>query len=302
MRILLATTLSLTIIAAAALLGRAGRSDSPDEAARAAAVKLFKSLDDDQKNLAVKEFDDKDRKTEQFPAVKRNGLPFSKLTADQKAMVADIVKGTCSAYGAERCLEVAKETPEDLRYVNFFGDPTGDKPFAWRMASHHLTLIHAEFGKAKSDEFGPILLGGNPAKSLWEAEEKTAIAFFAALSPEEAKQVQSVKGVGNGSGSGIGKAGARIGDLVEKPAALARALLAKRLDVLSTDRKKKMDEFIKNHGGVDNLRIAVWGDITKGHLEGGNYHWRIGNDDVVCDWQTVGKNHIHMTLRGRGKG
>ena len=62
MRILLATTSSMAIIAAAALLSGAGRPETPDEAARATAITLFKSLDEDQKKLALKDFDDKDRK------------------------------------------------------------------------------------------------------------------------------------------------------------------------------------------------------------------------------------------------
>ena len=56
-----------------------------------------------------------------------------------------------SEYGAKRCLEVAKQTSEKGRYVNFFGEPSADKPFAWRFAGHHLTLIHAEFGKDKAN-------------------------------------------------------------------------------------------------------------------------------------------------------
>ena len=294
MKVAIAIALSLCCVGGAVLLGRAGRDTTPDETARAAAVKLFQSLDADQKKLAVREFSDKERFVEQFPEVKRPGLPFAKLTAEQKAMAADVVKAMTSAYGAERCLEVAKQTSENGRYVNFFGEPVADQPFAWRIAGHHLTLLYVEFGKQKADEFGPILLGGNPVKMLWDEEEKAAIAFYAALSPEEVKQVQA-KGANAGSGQPIGKAGTRIGDLGEKSAGLARKLLQKRLEVLSTDRRKKLEAVIAQTGGVDDLRIAVWGEITKSHLDGGNYHWRIGSDVVVCDWQTVGKNHIRIT-------
>jgi hypothetical protein len=77
--------------------------------------------------------------------------------------------------------------------------------------------------------------------------------------------------------------------------------LQKRLEVFSADRRKIMDELIQRDGGVDNLRLVVLGNMTKPNLEGGIYHWRIGSDTIVCDWQTVGKNHIHMTLRGRPK-
>ena len=58
---------------------------------------------------------------------------------------------------------------EGQRYVTFFGTPTADGPFAWRFAQHHLTLIYADFGKDKPNEFGPILLGipvGNLASHL----------------------------------------------------------------------------------------------------------------------------------------
>ena len=51
--------------------------------------------------------------------------------------------------------------------------------------------------------------------------------------------------------------------------------------------------------GADVLRIAFWGEATKSQHDGGNYHWRIGNDAFVADWQTAGKNHIHMTTRGK---
>ena len=100
----------------------------------------------------------------------------------------------------------------------------------------------------------------------------------------------------------MGKAGVRIGDLNEKSRKLAASLFSKRLDVFSADRRKVVDDIVKRDGGVENLRIAIWGAATKSHLEGGSYHWRIGSDAIVCDWQTAGKNHIHMTLRGRLKG
>lgn len=72
--------------------------------------------------------------------------------------------------------------------------------------------------------------------------------------------------------------------------------------MFSAERRKVVDDIVKRDGGVLNLRIAIWGEITKSHLDGGKGHWRIGSDAVVSDWQTVGKNHLHMTLRGRLKG
>jgi hypothetical protein len=292
----------VTAFAVAVVLGQAKKADSSgDDAARAAAVKLYKSLTDDQKKLALKPLDDKERYKEEFPAVERLGLPFSKLTADQKALAEDAVRAMTSDYGAERCLQVAKQTGDDRKYLNFFGEPEEGKPFAWRIAAHHLTLLYAEFGKEKEKEFGPILLGGNPVKTLWDDEEKIVMELRGALSDEEAKAVVQAKG-NVGSGANLDKkTGMRIADLGEKPRKLARKLLEQRLAVFSADRRKKIEALIEADGGADNLRLALWGDATKSQRDGGSYSWKIGDEAILCDWQTVGANHIHMTVRARLK-
>jgi len=301
MKRIIASAGCVMLIGAVVFVSRAVPPPTPDEEARAAAMKLFQSLDADQKKLVLKDFNDKDRYTEIFPEVDRKGLPFASLTKEQKVLAENVLRAMTSEYGAKICLEIAKQTNEKRRYINFFGEPSADKPFAWRIASHHLTLIHAEFGMDKANEFGPILLGGNPVKELWSQEEKIAIELFGSLSAEEKKTAQSTKGVGPGSGGAIGKAGIRVGDLNEKSRALARKLLDKRLDVFSGDRKKIAENMITRDGGVENLRIAFWNNADKSHLEGGNYHWRIGSENFIADWQTAGKNHLHMTVRARAK-
>ncbi len=107
-------------------------------------------------------------------------------------------------------------------------------------------------------------------------------------------------GKGNaGAGAAIGTAGMKIGDLGEKAKALAKKLLEQRLAVFSTERRKVLEDLITADGGIEAQRVAIWGDATKGHMDGGNYSWKIGGAVLLCDWQTAGKNHIHMTVRGK---
>lgn len=286
------------LVGAAAVLGQ--NKKAPDAEARAALVKLFESLSDDQKKLALKEFDDKERFKEIFPPTQRPGLSVDQLNADQKMLLEDAIKTVCSDYGAERCLAVVKQDGEKGRFINFFGTPKADGKFAWRLALHHLTLIYAEHGGDKVDEFGPVLLGGNPTKTLWDDEEKIALELWAALSADEQK---AIKGKGNSTSGNMLEAGSgmKIGDLSEKPRDLARKLLAKRLAVFNADRVKVAEEIIKKDGGVDGLRIAIWGDASKSQHDGGNYHWKIGGDVFLCDWQTAGKEHLHMTVKAKAK-
>jgi hypothetical protein len=278
----------------------AQKKPGADDAARAAVIKLYDSLNDEQKKQAQLEFDHKDRYAEIFPETKRPGIAIAQLSAEQKTLVDDIVKAVCSEYGAGRCLEIAKQTGPGGRYITFYGKPAADGNFAWRLAQHHLTLIYAEFGKDKANEFGPILLGGNPVKAVWDEEEKVALELFQALSDDERK---AIKVNGNaGSGAALdAKSGIRIGDLSAKAKPLAVKLFQQRIAVFSDDRQKLLDEIVKREGGIENLRIAFWGEATKSQHDGGNYHWKIGNALVLADWQTVGKEHIHMTVRARAK-
>lgn len=286
-------------LTATAYLAQAERAQTPDEAARAAAVKFFGTLAEDQKTAIVRPADDKDRYAEIFPTTKRPGLSFKQLNADQKAQLEQMIRAMTSDYGASRCLDVAKQTGEDGRYVTFYGTPTADGKFAWRVATHHLTLIYAEFGKDQVNEFGPVLLGGNPVKTLWDEEDKILVDLYAALTPEEAK---TIKGKGSaGSGAAIDPSAVKISTLNDKARPLAKKLFAQRVAVFSADRRKIVDGLVDQAGGVDNLQIAIWGEPKKGRAEGGNYSWRIGGPSVVCDWQGLGKEHIHMTFRIRKK-
>jgi hypothetical protein len=292
---------SFLLMTAAIVLSRSTHAGADDEL-RSGVIKLYQSLTEDQKKLAVLDLQDKDRFSEVFPAAKRPGIPYTKLQPEQKAIIEEVVKTMTSEYGAKRCFEIMKETPEGARYLTFFGEPSKTKPFAWRVGMHHLTLLFADFGSEPASEFGPILLGGNPAKSLWEAEEKIALELYASLKPEELRMIQeSAKGVASSSGAKMGKGGMQIADLNEKARSLAVSLFAKRIDVFSADQRKVIEDIVNREGGAEKLRLIVWGQAVKTHLDGGNYHWRIGNDNILCDWQTVGKNHLHMTLRGRFK-
>ena len=43
-------------------------------------------------------------------------------------------------------------------WITCFGDPRkGD--FAFRLAEHHLTIVHLELAEGEASEFGPVLLG-----------------------------------------------------------------------------------------------------------------------------------------------
>jgi hypothetical protein len=96
--------------------------------------------------------------------------------------------------------------------------------------------------------------------------------------------------------------GIKVGTLNEKAKGLAHKLLAQRAEVLAPSYRKIFELQLKDDGGADNLNLTIRGDASKSHHKGGTYHWSLAGRRVLCDWQTVGGEHIHMTFHARPAG
>jgi len=74
--------------------------------------------------------------------------------------------------------------------------------------------------------------------------------------------------------------------------------LHKRLAVFNPDYRKSFDLQLQHDGGAENLFLTVNAkDASKSHHKGGQYNWRLAGDHVLCDWQTAGNEHLHLTLK-----
>jgi hypothetical protein len=255
--------------------------------AEEAALKLWHSLSEDQKKEALLPFNDKERYKAEFVPIVRPGLPVSKLSKEQKVLLEQAVGAITTKYGAQRIARVEKQESESKRYLTFYGTPEKGKEFAWRLALHHLTVVYVEFGADQPGEFGPVLLGGNPVGDMWDEEDALFLELYASLSKDEIEKV-----------SGKSGKGAKVADLNAKAKDLAVKLLAKRLEVFNPEYRKNFDLQLKNDGGAENLHLYIKGkDATKSHHKGGQYSWKLFGQHVLCDWDTVGGEHLHLMLK-----
>ncbi len=272
----------LLVLAALALLFARPAQTAPAEDA---ALKLWNSLSDEQKKQAQLPLGDAERYKEQFVPIDRPGLPVGKLSKEQKELLAEAIASITTKYGASRIARIEKQENENKRFLTFYGTPEKGKSFGWRLALHHLTVVYVEFGKGEPGEFGPVLLGGNPVGDMWDEEDALFLELYGSLSKDEVQKVAAGKGV-------------KVGDLNEKARGLAEKLLAKRLEVFNPDYRKNFDLQLKNDGGADNLHLQVSAkDASKSHHKGGSYRWKLAGDHVLCDWDTVGNEHLHLTLK-----
>jgi hypothetical protein len=261
-------------------------SGSPAQTAPAqdAALQLWNSLSDAQKKQALRPFQDQERYAEVFPPVPRPGLPCSKLDKKQQALLTQAIGAIATDYGVRRIAKIESQDTPRGRYLTFYGTPEKGKPFAWRLALHHLTVVYVEFGSDSPDEFGPILLGGNPVGDMWDEEDQLFLALYAALSKDELKKIP---------GKGI-----QVGELSARPRELAKKLLAQRLKVFNPEYRKNFDAQLRRDGGVEKLYLTIDArDASKSHHQGGRYYWRFRGEHVFCDWQIQGNEHLHLTLR-----
>jgi hypothetical protein len=262
------------------------------------AAKLFQSLSDEQRKAAALPFDSKERNSEVFPGGPRPGIPLKTLSAEQQKLVMNVLGEFTSKYGREKCEAISKQDPSDPglgRYiVCFFGDPTKDDRWAWRLAEHHLTLVDVEMKSGEPATFGPILLGANPP-TLWDDEEEKLIALYAAMSPEDrAKATRSGKGIASFKFEGTG---VRVGDLSPSAKKAAQAMLDNRLSFFSEPIQQRVRKIIDAEGGIDAMQLAFFGEARKKCRDGGRWDFKLAGKTFLCDYEGS-RAHIHMSMKG----
>ena len=148
-----------------------------------AAARLVESLDDDQRSILVRPFDDHaERRRWFYTPTDHGGLPLGAMTAAQQRLamrllatglstagyvttttiiglenVLDHLEGWTATWGRERGRDPS------LYFVRVFGDPAG-ADWAWRVGGHHVSINMAVVGGAVVGST-PLFLGADPAMS-----------------------------------------------------------------------------------------------------------------------------------------
>jgi hypothetical protein len=263
------------------------------------AEELFKSLTPEQKQRALLPFNSPEKDSEVFPGGVRPGIPLNDLAEAQKAKAIQMLTVFTSDYGKKKIEAVSQQdNPKGLGryYLVFFGEPGPGKTYAWRLAEHHMTIVHMEVEKGEAKSFGPILLGANPP-TLWNDEEDKMIALFNALSPaEKEKCVQKGRAI---SSEPMKDLGLKVSELSDAAKAKAKELLENRLSFFSPAIRARIESILKQEGGLDSLRVAFWGNATKRCAEGGRWDFKLGNGaSFLCDYENT-RGHIHMSMKGK---
>jgi hypothetical protein len=260
------------------------------------AMTLFQSLDAEQRNRATRPFDDPDREQELFPGGPRAGIQLRELSEEQRELAMKLIQSFTSEYGAKKCEQIAAQGPQGLAryYLCFFGEPRENGNYAWRVAEHHLTLVHVEVEDGQPARFGPILLGADPPV-LWDDEEDAIIALYAAMTPQE-RQLAHRRGRGISSVP-LDGGGVRVGDLNPEARQRAADVFSGRLKFFSPEIQHRIEQIVKEKGGLEAMQLVFFGEATRRSADGGKWDFKLGSAGFLCDYENT-RGHIHMSMKG----
>jgi hypothetical protein len=227
------------------------------------------------------------------------------LDETQRAMAWGLLTGFTSDYGAAKSEQIIAQDPGAFGryYLAFFGEPGPGRTYAWRIAEHHLTLVHVEVERGTPARFGPILLGADPP-TLWDEEEDALIALYAALTPQERERAgRRGRGVSGGS---MTDGGIRVSELTPPAQAAVRATYDGRLKFYSDDVRARVERVVEAAGGLAAMRLAFFGRADRRCRDGGRWDFKLGLGQAqpsggpafLCDYENS-RGHIHLSMKGQ---
>jgi len=268
-----------------------------EKAFRTEVSQFISSLDEAQSKACLQPLKGKQPWHMQYTGGNRPGIKIGQLNAKQRTALEETLRIVLSPYGWKMANAVAKqdakngEDPLAKYWVTCFGDPRkGD--FAFRLAEHHLTIVHLEVIKGETKEFGPILLGANPPK-LWKADEEALLAAWKHMDQEKGliKGQKAVASKPMPKGEGM-----LFPQLNAQAQTAIKAAWQLRLSIFTKPVQARINKLHAERGGWDKSRVSFYNEVpAKRCVDGGRWDFKCGLPGMVWDYQSS-TAHIHMSL------
>ena len=284
-----------------------------------AARSLLASLDDAQRDLAVRPFaDDAARRWLEYRPRSRPGACIAELSGTARKAAHRLLATGLSEHAYAQAmgivaLEEVLDSKEQWRrgrhsgdyWVSVYGDPGGDQPWSWRFEGHHLSVTMTVAGQAVSP--APVFFGANPACVSYAGhpvsrplgpEEDLVRALLDAMGAQarSAAVVASQPPADIRSGTSprasqdIGPPGVPAAGHGPAARALLAQLVALYLDRLPAELASR--EAARLDGS--DLHFAWEGPLTP-HAR---HYYRVQGDDLLIEYDTTADgNHAHTVLR-----
>lgn len=190
-----------------------------------------------------------------------------------------------------------------------FGNPTGNQPFCFLFAGHHLTVRCDGNSEPDVPFGGPLFYGhivpGYSQRNVFNYQTRSALSLFEALTDEQRRRAL-VRGMPAEAGNGPnpytlrGRAEAMPGIRGRELTADQRRLLDQVLrTLLSPFRREDGDEvmtIVRDNGGLENIHLAFYENAGGGAAEPWTY-WRLEGPGFVWCFRVLPHVHTFVNIR-----
>jgi hypothetical protein len=173
---------------------------------RDATLRFLAGLTPEQRGRTEYPVDDLEwRKWNNVHRYDRQGMGFTEMTEDQRALALGVLRAGLSAKGLEKSRAVMRlnghlgelvnrpeEYTEFLYWLTVMGQPSDTAPWGWQLDGHHLVINYFVLGDQVV--MTPTFMGSEPVvartgrysgTSVLKPEEEKGAALIAALTPEQ---------------------------------------------------------------------------------------------------------------------
>jgi hypothetical protein len=253
------------------------------------------SLQADQQKTCLLPLDHKNRWHMQYTGGERPGIQINKLNKKQQGYMEKSLRLVLSDHGWEMANKVAAQDGKQglgKYYLTCFGDPRKGENFAFRIAEHHLTIVHLEVAKGETSEFGPILLGANPP-NLWKVDEMAIMNAWKAIKHDK---ILITEKAGIASKPMPKNEGVLFSELNEGAQKSIKAAWIQRISIFQPAIQTRINKLHKARGGWGKSRVAFYKEAAEKRCsEGGRWDFKCGLPGMVWDYESS-RGHIHTSL------
>ena len=287
---------------------------------------FLSTLDDKTKAKTVFSLDDPERYNFYFvPRDKREGACFKFLTIEQRQAALSLLNAFLSEVGYKKATEImALETilkeiekrsaDDNYRdpvnyYFVFFGTPSDQKPWAWRIEGHHCAVNFA-VDKGEIISSTPSFFGSNPGivpvgeekgKQILKQETELGFSLINSLTNDQKEKAVIAKT----AFPEIITGNKRKAELLSPTGISYKSLTKEQQSML----KQLLDVYVNNYAlgfsktlmakiqkaGFENLSFAWAGSLSPGT----GHYYRIQGPMLLIEYDNTqtNANHVHTTVR-----
>lgn len=312
------SVLGLAALSTAGVIAAPARADElirvmPRRPAEDLIRELHASLSDTQKNAVLHAWD-MGAGNATIPVRHRiYNAPIARRVSDvytnpQREIIERIVRSLCADdEGYNRMNAILREDGGGLpgAGADIFGDPTGNRPFAFILTSHHLTLRCDGNSEPNAAFGGPMFYGksqsGNNRNCIFNFQTEAVRGIFNALSEDQRRRAVVTGSPGEGARSiefrGANQARPGLGVLDLSPD--QRNLVERTMrDILSPYRAEDADEvidLIRRNGGFQRLHLAFYQDPASNDQARWHF-WRLEGPGFVWNYRILPHVHCYVNI------